>query len=493
MVAKSKACHPDLLQDLLDDRLSPNRVGEVEDHVQWCLDCRRTLDELAGGGNWLSAVRSNLSDPLSELSEPAVDPLDFLGPSDFPDSLGRVGPYEVKGVLGRGGNGIVLKAFDAGLNRFVAVKVIASVLAGSGAARKRFAREARAAAAVVHEHVVAVHAVNEAAGLPYLVMEYIRGRSLQDRLDKDGPLELTEVLRIGYQTASGLSAAHEQGLVHRDIKPANILLENGVERVKITDFGLARAVADATLTQSGIITGTPHYMAPEQARGDAVDHRADLFGLGSTLYACCTGHPPFRAETPLAVLRRVTDDTPRPIREQNPDVPVWLEALIGKLLAKNVAERFQTAGEVADLFAKCLAHVRQPLSVPLPTIPGVRTARFRGLRRYRWALLAPVAGVVFALGVHRTPTPDATDAAKPDGGAISVEQLPPNVVSGDVIDRDLKAVKQTADRLEKDIATTRGTTDPLSTEIDDSRNRAAILERELKANGTVPPTPTAVP
>ncbi len=123
------------------------------------------------------------------------------------------------------------------------------------------------------------------------------------------------------QTAAGLAAAHAQGLVHRDVKPANILLENGVERVKLTDFGLARAVADASMTQSGVVAGTPQYMAPEQARAEATDHRADLFSLGSVLYAMCTGIPPFRAETPVAVLRRVTDDEPRPIRELNPESP----------------------------------------------------------------------------------------------------------------------------------------------------------------------------
>src|SRR5205807_9975338 len=159
-----------------------------------------------------------------------------------------------------------------------------------------------------HEHVVAIHAVDEVKGLPYLVMAYVPGLSLQQRLDRSGPLELAEILRIGLQTAAGLAAAHAQGVVHRDIKPANILLENGVERVKITDFGLARSVDDASLTQSGVLTGTPQYMAPEQARGEAQDHRVDLFSLGSVLYALCAGRPPFRANTTMAVLRRVSDE-----------------------------------------------------------------------------------------------------------------------------------------------------------------------------------------
>ena len=185
--------------------------------------------------------------------------------------------------------GVVLKAFDPSLSRVVAIKVLAPQMAASGAARRRFSREAKAAAAVVHDHVISIYAVDNdpASSLPYLVMPCIAGQSLQERIDRDGPLRNEEVLRIGRQTALGLAAAHAQGLVHRDIKPSNILLENGVERVKITDFGLARAMDDASQSQSGVVAGTPQYMSPEQARGETADHRADLFSLGSVLYAMC--------------------------------------------------------------------------------------------------------------------------------------------------------------------------------------------------------------
>src|SRR5437868_280203 len=179
--------------------------------------------------------------------------------------------------------------------------------AGDTALRRRCIREARAAAAVRNEHVIDIHAVEEADGLPYLVMEYVGGVSLQERLDRTGPLQVPEVLRIGMQAAAGLAAAHAQGLIHRDVKPANILLENGVERVKLTDFSLARAIDDANVTQSGVITGTPQYMAPEQARGEPLDARSDLFGLGSVLYALGTGRPPFRGN-PIEVLRKVADE-----------------------------------------------------------------------------------------------------------------------------------------------------------------------------------------
>ena len=292
--------------------------------------------------------------------------LHFLQPSSRPGSMGRLGHYEVLEVLGRGGFGIVVKALDERLQRVVAIKLMSAQLAATSPARKRFLREARSSASVRHEHVVAIHDIAEQP-IPYLVMEYIAGETLQQKLDRIGPLEVAEVLRLGKQIADGLAAAHAMGLIHRDIKPSNILLESGVEqRVKITDFGLARAADDASLTQSGVIAGTPMYMAPEQAQGDAIDQRADLFSLGSVLYVMCSGRPPFRASTTLAVLKRVAEDTPRPIREIIPEVPEWLCAIVEKLHAKKPDERFQTAREVAELLGQHLVHERQPNLVPMP-------------------------------------------------------------------------------------------------------------------------------
>jgi hypothetical protein len=218
---------------------------------------------------------------------------------------------------------------------------------------------------------------------------------LQERLDRQGPLELKEILRIGMQVAAGLSAAHAQGVVHRDIKPANILLEHGVERVKITDFGLARTIDDASLTASGVIAGTPQYMAPEQARGEAVDHRCDLFSLGSVLYATCTGHSPFRAETFMAAWRRLCMDSPRPIREANPEVPEWLAEIIEKLHAKQPRDRFQTAEEVSDLLARHLAHLQQPTVAPRPA--RLRSARFTLFRRTRGPVCLAAAVLLVGL------------------------------------------------------------------------------------------------
>src|SRR6516162_6042034 len=283
--------------------------------------------------------------------------LTFLSPSQRPDSLGRLGHYEVLQVLGKGGFGIVFRAFDEVLQRVVALKVMAPQLAATSPARKRFLREARSAAQVRHENVVQVYEVAEQP-LPYLVMEFIPGETLQQRLDRVGPLEVPETLRIGRQIAEGLAAAHATDLIHRDIKPGNVLLEGGHQKVKITDFGLARAADDASISQSGIIAGTPMYMAPEQALGHNLDQRADLFSLGSVLYQMVAGRPPFRANSTVAVLKRVAEDKPRDIREIIPETPQWLCDIIAKLHAKNPDDRYQSAREVADVLADCEAQLK---------------------------------------------------------------------------------------------------------------------------------------
>jgi serine/threonine protein kinase len=286
--------------------------------------------------------------------EEADEDLSFLDKPRRPDSRGRLGHYEMLQVLGRGGFGIVFRAFDDTLQRVVAVKVMAPQLAATSPARKRFLREARSSASVRHESVVQVYEVGEQP-LPYLAMEFIPGETLQQKLDRSGPLDVSEVLRIGRQIAEGLAAAHASDLIHRDIKPGNILLESGSQKVKLTDFGLARAADDASISQSGIIAGTPNFMAPEQALGHPIDQRADLFSLGSVLYQMVSGRPPFRAPSALAVLKRVAEEPPRPIPEIIPETPAWLCGIIAKLHAKNPGDRFQSARQVADLLADCEA------------------------------------------------------------------------------------------------------------------------------------------
>jgi len=341
-----------------------------------------------------------------------------------------------------------------------------------------------------------------------LVMEYVPGGSLQDRLDRHGPLALPEILRIGMQTAAGLAAAHAQGLVHRDVKPANILLENGIERVKLTDFGLARAMADASMTQSGLIAGTPHYMAPEQARGESVDHRADLFSLGSTLYAMCTGVPPFRAETPMAVVRRVADDRPRPIRELNPEIPAWLEAIVERLHAKSPGERFASASELADLLGRCLAHVQQPLADVLPAglIPKAEARPSGG--RARWLVAAPflaipvALGLTFAYRVWWRPRADAAEdppdprVAAARAGAGTMPIIPSLWRTPDETDDLYRAAWDRAGQIEADLHRPGDppVADPVAAMVRELADRAVRLERELApGHGPAPALPTVSP
>ncbi len=366
--------------------------------------------------------------------------LDFLQPSDKPDRLGQLGRYEIIEVLGKGGFGLVLRAFDPKLNRVVAIKVLAPELAMNATARKRFLREAQAAAVVSHNHVVTIHEIEEEARPPYIVMECVDGRSLEEKIVAEGSLDVKEILRIGLQTASGLASAHAQGLIHRDIKPGNILLENGVQRVKITDFGLARAVDDVNITQTGVVAGTPQYMSPEQAEGEQLDYRTDLFSLGSVMYAMCTGRAPFRASSALAVLRRVVDDEPRPIREVNPDIPEWLEAIISHLMAKDPNKRIKSAQEVSDLLSQYLAHLQHPTVTPPPKSPITMRMKktpkkdepFPGRRRWLPAaavllLLIGALGLTEATGVTRLAstvirifTPNGTLVVEVDDPNVSV-------------------------------------------------------------------------
>ena len=394
----------DVYQSFLLDRLPDEEQSEVAMHLEACEDCQEKLEWISdqqdvtwdevrrylNSGEVLEGDLGSTVDEFSSASNESGTTLGFLDDTDNLDAIGLFGRYEIREVLGRGGMGIVLRGFDPALNRHSAIKVLAPELATHSAARKRFSREAKSAAAVVHEHVVPIQTVDDEKGLPYFVMPVIEGRSLEERVVERGPLEIKEVLRIGQQAARGLSAAHAQGLVHRDVKPANILLENGVERVMLTDFGLARAADDASMTRSGVIAGTPQYMSPEQSRGLEIDSRSDLFSLGSVLYFMCSGHSPFRAETTMGVLHRIVNDEPRSIRSVNPDIPMWMDSIISRLLNKDPDERFQSSDDVADLLGKWLAHLNQPDTVPPPE-PLVSERKASDASTVKW--LAGAAGI----------------------------------------------------------------------------------------------------
>lgn len=392
---REQACPPARdWHDLLAGNVPEHRQSLLFAHLEGCAICRRELELCAGADDSWDQVAQRLASletsapqtiaalaaAMSKLKTHAHDgevrretlvspdlPPGVFGPPAQPGHLGTLDHYQILSELGRGAMGIVFKAYDPNLHRVVAIKIMSPQLAAVPLARQRFLREGHSIAAVCHEHVVAIHAIGEVARLPYLVMQFVAGKTLQQRLEQGGPMSTSDILRIGMQAAAGLAAAHAQGIVHRDIKPANLLLENGIERVKLTDFGLARAVDDASLTQAGVITGTPQFMAPEQARGETVDARADLFSLGCVLYYMSTGRPPFVGSSVPAVLRHVCETAPRPIRDLNPEIPAWFAGIVDKLLAKQPHERFGSAAGLADLLAQCLTHWRQPNAHALPS------------------------------------------------------------------------------------------------------------------------------
>ncbi|MEL6105534.1 MAG: protein kinase [Planctomycetota bacterium] len=387
--------HPSIheLKQLLDESLTDSDRMRVEMHLESCPTCREQLGREGAETPWWDAAFSLLSETSGEGAETDssehAELRSVLAPTDDPRMLGRLGPYEIVGVIGSGGMGIVLKGLDPALNRYVALKVLRPSQAGTIDAQRRFQREGRAAAAIIHENIIAIHGVAEANSVPYLVMPYLRGESLQTRITRLGPLSLTEMLRVGYQVADGLQAAHAQGLIHRDVKPSNILLDQGVERLKLTDFGLVRSLDDASITRTGTLAGTPEYMSPEQAMGKPIDARSDLFSLGVLLWTMSIGRPPFRADSCYGVIKAIVDAEPPSIRSFDPSLPIWWEELVAKLMNKRPEDRFENASLVALILHGCLAHV-QDTSKPLP--PQLRHSRRSSRRLIGWS-------VAIAIGV----------------------------------------------------------------------------------------------
>ena len=273
-----------------------------------------------------------------------------------------IGRYEIVAELGRGAMGSVFKALDPLVGRTVALKTIHSAaLEGehSEEYRARFYREATACGVLAHPAIVPVFDVGEHEGAPFLVMEYVEGRTLADALKKGERFTLDRVCEIGQQLAEALGYAHRQGVIHRDIKPANILLTSrqvyGSERPRITDFGIAKLAA-SEITTTGQLLGTPSFMPPEQFTGAPIDGRADLFSLGVILYALATGDQPFPGETVTAVSYKIVYTEPVPPTKLNPSIPAGLEAVILKCLAKNPAGRYQTGDELAQDLATLRAN-----------------------------------------------------------------------------------------------------------------------------------------
>lgn len=446
------------LTALLDESLSAAQRERIEQHLESCALCRETLSLQAGEDRWWKAATDLLVENPRE-TEPrrSADLRELetvLAPTDDPRMLGRIGPYEIAGIVGSGGMGIVLKGLDPALNRYVAIKILRPSQAGTVQAQRRFEREGRAAAAIVHENVIAIHSVAQAGSIPYLVMPYVRGESLQARITRDGALRLTEMLRVGYQVAAGLDAAHAQGLVHRDVKPSNILLDEGVERLKLTDFGLVHALDEAGITRTGTLAGTPEFMSPEQAMGKPMDARSDLFSLGVLFWTMSTGKPPFTADSCYGVIKAIVDTEPPALRSIDPSLPPWWEALVTKLMSKRPEDRYDSAADVASTLQACLAH-SQDASIPLP--PEFATPQ----RTRTWIsiLLAAIAIAVFTLGFLAA-NPPARRSSPQDGNEKIIAaprddrrpgSTPSNIDWDDGTEQQLERIRNRLQRIEGDL------------------------------------------
>jgi serine/threonine-protein kinase len=333
----------------------------------------------------------------------------------------RIGHYKVVAELGRGGMGIVYKAHEESLNRFVAIKVLGEHLTEDPGHVERFLREARSAASLNHPNIVQIYAVSEEEGRHFFAMEYVSGRSLQQILKASGPLDPVQVAKIALQTASGLRAAHEQGIIHRDIKPANLLIDDrGL--VKIADFGLALVTGGVSrLTATGMFMGTPGYLSPEQCLDQDPDHRTDIYSLGVTLYEALSGKVPFTADSPLALLRQIVEVEPPDLGELKPDLDPELRAIVTRMMAKDRDLRVSSCAEL---------------------IGGLET--FLAARGASGNLVERVAA-----GAGASPPPSS-----PAAGAAELDSQPTRQVSGDAVAAGATAVTSPAAETEVPVVQT---------------------------------------
>jgi serine/threonine-protein kinase len=312
--------------------------------------------------------------------------------------------YELEELVGSGGMSSVFRARDRLLERHVALKILHAHYGHDQDSVERFRREARAVAQLSHPGIVAVIDRGEADGSQFIVFEYVDGQTLKDLVEERGPLPVHDAVRLAIDVARGLAFAHANGLVHRDVKPQNVLL-NGDGRPKVTDFGIARSLDVAGVTQTGTVMGTSHYMAPEQASGRRVDAQSDVYSLGAVLYELLTGEVPFDADSFVAVAMRHVHEPAPSVLERRPDCPLRLAAAVDRALAKDPADRFPTMNAFAAELEAVQADLERgdpesatTMIVPGRVVPGPRPARrpppSRGRRGISWPLLVSLLGLV---------------------------------------------------------------------------------------------------
>ena len=408
MVMQSCPTNPELEAFAVGDCADSN-AQQIELHLGVCPKCIAVLNEFTNEDSLITLARQQAKNEvqpevteqvqsliqqhkaISSSSRSVGDTLAYWddastlkGIWDEPtraDEIGRLGTYRILQLVGSGGMGMVFRAEDSMLHRPVAIKLLRPSVAGNPKARDRFLQEARAVASLEHDHIVPIFHIGEQAGIPFFVMPFLQGESLQDRINRGEPLQEHEIRSIGIEIAKGLNAAHQHGLIHRDVKPANIWLEAETGRVKILDFGLVHMINEnADQTQIGLFVGTPLFMAPEQVDGEDIDARCDLFSLGTLLYVLATGQVPFNGKSILKVLHSVCHDVPTPVTQLNPNISASLVQVIEGLHIKNPQQRLADANEVIRL-----------LEQPAPVEPGSASRK--------WLLLPMFAVLIAVLGI----------------------------------------------------------------------------------------------
>ncbi|MEL6106391.1 MAG: protein kinase [Planctomycetota bacterium] len=429
------------LVGLIRGDLPQEELERMTAHLESCETCQIAIQSIATGEVAIDAMLSRVGDltppkesaywnAVSTASIEAVgetDPglsapssgdrrraleheLDFLEPAEDSAYMGRLQHFLVSRVIGRGGMGVVLEAFDTHLHRTVAIKVLNAEFQENDIAKQRFCREGRAAAAITHEHVVAMHQVSKQGDgkIAFLVMQYIDGETLEERLADGQPLPIEDVARFGMQMAAGLSAAHSRGMIHRDIKPANVLIEKETGRIKLTDFGLARANDEVKLTKTGLVTGTPLYMSPEQATGGEPDERSDLFSLGAVMYEMATGQSAFQSSSVVGVMKKVMEETPEAPAKLNPEVSPALSTLIMKLIEKRADDRPDSSAEVARVFASIVTQIGPISPLQVPAVGESEVKRLSGNHRAtinrNWMIATLAASVIAIVGLSSAGT-----------------------------------------------------------------------------------------